>query len=447
MLGEEAMGRKRRPQQLQVVHRNCAGIDLGSRVHWVAVDPSRTDQPVRCFGSFTDELQAMAQWLRACEVSIVAMEATGAYWIPVFELLDREGFEVHLVNPRAAKQVSGRKSDVRDCQWLWQLMSYGLLKGAFRPADRVCELRSFVRLRARVTRDAGRAVQHMQKALTQMNVQIDHVLSDLTGKTGMRILRAIVAGERDPQVLATYRDPRVKADQATLARSLQGTWRHEHVFALSQAIERYDFYQQQIQACDAQILDTLKDLEQDIELPDVPVTGRTVAERELAIALRRMLGVDLTAIPTIGLGTALVLAAEIGPDLSRFPSADHFCSWLTVAPGTRISGGKRLPGRSPRVLNVAGQALRLAASTARHSNSFIGAAHRARLARMDTAKAVKATAHQLARLIYAMLTHGHEYVEQGMEHFESRSRDRQLKNLQRQARRLGLDLVPLESAA
>lgn len=441
------MGRKRRQQRLEIVHRNCAGIDLGSKSHYVAVDPSSADQPVRCFGSFTDELEAMAQWLKACGVTVVAMEATGVYWIPVFELLDRAGFEVHLVNPRAVKQVGGRKSDVLDCQWLWQLMSYGLLKGAFRPADRICELRAVVRQRARLTRDAARSVQHMQKALTQMNVQIDQVLSDITGKTGMLILRAIVAGERDPSVLARHRDRRVKADEATIARSLHGNWRREHVFALAQALARYDFFQQQIQACDAFVLEALEGLAQDVERPDVPIAGRTKAEREMAIAVRAMMGVDLTAIPTIGLGTALVLASEIGPDLSRFPSCDHFCSWLTVAPGTRISGGKPLPGRSPRILNVAGQALRLAASTARHSDSFIGAAHRARLARMDTAKAIKATAHQLARLIYAMLTQGQEYVERGIEDFESRSQERQLRNLQRQARRHGLNLVPLESAA
>lgn len=441
------MGRKRRQQRLTIVHPNCAGIDLGSTAHYVAVDPLRSDEPVRRFGTFTDELQAMARWLHECGVKTVAMEATGVYWVPAFELLEREGFEVVLANPRAAKQIGGRKSDVLDCQWLWQLMSYGLLKGAFRPADRICELRSFVRQRATLTRDAARAVQHMQKALTQMNVQIDQVLSDITGKTGMLILRAIVAGERDPQVLARYRDGRVKADEATIARSLQGNWRREHLFALAQAIGRYDFYQQQILACDAQIQETMAGLEQDIELPEVPVAGRTPAERELAVALRRMMGVDLTAIPTIGVETALVLAAEIGPDLSRFPTCEHFCSWLSVAPGTRITGGQPLPGRSPRVLNVAGQALRQAASTARHSKSFIGAAHRARLARMDTAKAVKATAHHLARLIYAMLTKGHEYVEQGIEQFESAARDRRLKNLQRQARRLGLELVALESAA
>lgn len=436
-------------KRLEIVYPDCAGIDIGADLIMVAVDPARTDQPVRSFGTFTDQLESLAHWLKECEVKVAAMEATGVYWWPIYEVLDRAGIEVHLVNPRATKQVSGRKSDVIDCQWLWQLMSYGLLKGAFRPADEICELRSYVRQRARLARDAARAVQHMQKALTEMNVQIDRVLSDITGKTGMLILRAIVAGERDPQVLASYRDPRVKADAATIARSLQGTWRAEHVFALTQALARYDLCQQQIRACEAQIQATAEALTIDLELPqpERPVAGRNATERELVIALRRLMGVDLTAIPTIAVETALVIASEIGPDLSRFPTCAHFCSWLSVAPGTRISGGKPLRGRGPRVKNVAGQALRLAASTARHSKSFIGAAHRARLARMDKAQAIKATAHHLARLIYAMLTQGQEYVERGMEDFELIHQQRQLRNLHRKATNLGLKLVPMESAA
>jgi transposase len=261
------------------------------------------------------------------------------------------------------------------------------------------------------------------------------------------ILRAIVRGERDPQVLASHRDRRVKADEQTIARSLKGTWRREHLFALGQALDRYDFYHQQIHACEAQIRTTVQELGKDVDLPDTPVAGRNLAERELVVALRRLMGVDLTAIPTIGIETALVVASEIGPDLSRFPNCPHFCSWLTLAPGTRISGGKRLSGRSPTAVNVAGQALRLAASNARHSDSFIGATHRARLARMDKAPAIKATAHQLARLIYAMLTQGQEYVERGIEDFEAVRRDRQIKHLHRKARSLGLELVPMESAA
>ena len=240
-------------KRLEVVHRDCAGIDIGGSKHYVAVDPACCDEAVRSFGTFTDELESMGRWLRECGVRIVAMESTGVYWIPVYEVLERMGFEVHLVNPRATKQVSGRKSDVLDCQWLWQLMSYGLLKGAFRPADAVCELRSYVRQRARLTRDQSRSVQHIHKALTEMNVQLANVLSNVTGKTGLLILRAIVAGERDGMKLAAYRDRRVRADEQTIARSLQGTWREEHVFALSQSLGRYDFFAEQIAQCEVQI--------------------------------------------------------------------------------------------------------------------------------------------------------------------------------------------------
>jgi transposase len=367
------------------------------------------------------------------------MESTGVYWIPVYEVLDRMGFEVHLVNPRATKQVSGRKSDVLDCQWLWQLMSYGLLRGAFRPAEGVCELRSYVRQRARLVRDKARAVQHVQKALTEMNVQLANVLSDVTGKTGLRILRAIVAGERDGAKLASYRDRRVKADEETIARSLEGTWREEHVFALTQALARYDFYDEQIGECEARLIEASRKLS--MQAKGVETPERTSWEAQMNRGLRQMLGVDLTAIPTIGTETALVIASELGPDLSRFPSCAHFCSWATLAPGTRISGGKSIPGRTPSTVNRVGQALRVAASTARHSRSFIGAAHRARLARLDKPRAIKATAHQLARLIYAMLTRGEEYVERGIEHYEAVRRDRQVRALHRRANQLGFDLV------
>ena len=445
------MGHKRK-QALQVVHPNCGGIDVGQREHYVAVHEGAEERPVRRFGSFTDELQAMAAWLKSCRVDVVAMEATGVYWIPVFEVLERAGFQVYLVDARATKQVSGRKSDVLDCQWIRQLMSYGLLRGAFRPSDETCVLRSFVRQRHRLIKDRARSVQHMQKALTQMNVQLDTVLSDLMGKTGQAILRAIVGGERDGTVLARLRDGRVKADEATIARSLKGTWREEHLFALAQALERYDFLGAQIEQCEARMDRTLTSLASDTDLaetaaPLLGAPGRATRARGRRLALRAALGVDLTAIPTVGVETALTIAAEIGPDLSRFPSSEHFCSWLTLAPGTRISGGKALKGRTAKRVNRAGQALRLAASTARHNRSFIGACHRARLRRLDTPRAIKATAHQLARLIYAMLTRGEEYVDKGIEQFESERRDRQLRHLQRQARRFNLTLVETEQAA
>ena len=439
-------GKKAEP--LEVVHPDCAGIDVGKRKHYVAVDPSPFEEPVRNFGSFTEDLEAMAAWLSACGVREVAMESTGVYWIPVFEVLDRAGFEVHLVNPRATKQVSGRKSDVLDCQWIRQLMSFGLLRGAFRAPDALCPMRSYLRQRGQLVRDRSRAVQHMQKALTQMNVQLDNVLSDIMGKTGQLIVRAIVAGERDGAVLAKFRDGRCKADAATIAASLRGNWREEHLFALAQALERHDALQRQIEACEARINAELDNLarEGEDEPPDDKGT-RKGRERALRRRLRRMLGVDLPAIPTIGVETALAVAAEIGADLSRFATAAHFCSWLGLAPGTRISGDRRLGGPPTRHANRVGQALRMAASTARNSKTAIGAAHRRRLSRMDSAKAVKATAHQLARLIYAMLTRGEEYVERDLAAMETERRDRQIKHLLRQARHFGLALVPAEQAA
>ena len=432
---------------LEVVHPDCAGIDVGKRKHYVAVDPSRFEDPVRRFGTFTGNLEAMAEWLGACGVRQVAMESTGVYWIPVFEVLDRAGFEVCLVNPRATKQVSGRKSDVLDCQWVRQLMSYGLLRGAFRTPDALCPMRSYVRQRGQLIRDRSRSVQHLQKALTQMNVQLDNVLSDLMGKTGQFIVRAIVAGERDGAALARYRDRRCKADEATIAASLQGNWRGEHLFALEQALVRHDVLQGQIEACETRIDAELDGQTRNRAVNPPSPTARSARERLLRERLRQMLGADLTAIPTVGVETALTVAAEVGADLSRFATAAHFCSWLGLAPGTRISGDKRLGGPPARQTNRVGQALRMAASTARNSQTAIGAAHRRRLSRMDSAKAVKATAHQLARLIYAMLTRGEEYVERDLAAMETERRDRQIKHLQRQARHFDLALVPAEQAA
>ena len=434
-------------QRLRVVNPDCAGIDIGKDRHFVAVDPARTSDPVRAFGGFTCDLQAMADWLSSCGVTKVAMESTSVYWIPVYEVLERAGFEVLLVPPRMTKQIAGRKSDVLDCQWIWQLLSYGLLRGAFRPGDAVCPLRSYVRQMKRLTEDRSRCVQHMQKALTEMNVRLDSVIADITGQTGMKILRAIVDGERDPQRLASFRHRRIKASADTIAASLEGTWREEHLFALEQAVQRYDFLDRQIEDCKARIAEQIDDLTP----PDGPGGGDAshetlravgpMTDKALTVALTAMMGTDLTAIPTIGPGTALTIASEIGPDFSAFPSAQHFCSWLGVAPGTRISGGKPLPGRTHKVLNPVGQALRMAAMSARRSQTFIGAKHRARLARKDTPVAITATARELACLIYLIVTRGEQYVEKGMQAYEKRRIDRSLANLRRKARTLGYQLI------
>ena len=458
------MARKtRRTQRLRVVNPDCAGIDIGKDRHFVAVDPECTEDPVRSFGAFTRELEAMAAWLASCGVTKVAMESTSVYWIPVYETLERAGFEVMLVPPRMTKQIGGRKSDVLDCQWIWQLMSYGLLRGAFRPGDAVCPLRAYARQARRLTEDRARCVQHMQKALTEMNVRLDSVITDIMGTTGQRIVRSIIDGERDPQRLAALRHKGIKADADTIAASLQGTWRDEHLFALEQAMQRYDFLDAQIEDCEARVMSEIERLTP----PDGPtdsgssgtapgggtdtaantcasVRTRKLYGREaaLALALRNMMGVDLTAIPAIGPATALVIASEIGPDFSAFPSAQHFSSWLGVAPGTRISGGKSLPGKSHRVVNPVGQALKMAAMAARRSQTFIGAKHRARLARLDTPVAITATARELACLIYLMVTKGEEYVEQGLEAYEKRRLNRKFAHLDRQAHKLGFHLVP-----
>jgi len=268
---ESLMARKSRKQRLKIVHPKCAGIDIGGREHWVAVDPDRCDEPVRCFSAFTDSLYEMADWLQSLGVEIVAMEATGVYWIPLFEVLDKRGFDVQLVNSRATRQVSGRKSDVLDCQWIWQLMSHGLLRGAFRPADSICVLRSLVRQRDNKVKEQSRCIAHMQKALTQMNIQLANVVSDLMGKTGTAILRAIVAGERDPHKLAVLRNSRLRADEETVARSLHGNWREEHLFALTQALAHYDFISQQIHDCDLTIEQQLEALPSVIP-PSKPLT-------------------------------------------------------------------------------------------------------------------------------------------------------------------------------
>ena len=457
------MARKsRRTRRLRVVNPDCAGIDIGKDRHFVAVDPERSDEPVRSFGSFTRDLEAMAAWLASCGVTKVAMESTSVYWIPVYETLERAGFEVMLVPPRMTKQIGGRKSDVLDCQWIWQLMSYGLLRGAFRPGDAVCPLRSYARQMRRLTGDRSRCVLHMQKALTEMNVRLDSVIANITGLTGQRILRAIIDGERDPERLATLRHRGIKADADTIAASLQGTWREEHLFALEQAMQRYDFLTQQIDDCEVRVMAEIERLTPPDDPPDggapdpAPGTISDTASSRSAnaatndtgregiqpLALRKMMGVDLTAIPTVGPGTALVIASEIGPDFSAFPSAQHFCSWLALAPGTRISGGKNLPGKSSKAVNPVGQALRMAAMAARRSQTFIGAKHRARLARMDTPVAIKATARELACLVYLMVTEGQEYVEQGIGAYEKRRLNRKFAHLDRQARKLGLQLVP-----
>ena len=395
-------------------------------------------------------LTSSAHWLKACAVDTVAMESTGVYWIPVFELLEARGFTVLLVNARHVKNVSGRKSDVLDCQWLQQLMTYGLLSGAFRPTEQVCVLRALWRQRGMLLRSQGRHVKHMQKALTQMNIQLANVISDVVGETGQKILRAIVAGERDGQVLGAMKNVRIQASVDDIAKSLQGNWRAEHLFTLKQALAAFDFIGTQVAECDREIELQL----QCLAVHDgVPAKGkrrgraRNAPKFDLRTQLFKMCGVDLTRIDGIDVTTALAVVSETGADLSRFASVRHFTSWLGLCPGTKITGGKVMSGKTKRVANRAAQALRLAAAALRTSQSALGAYFRRMCSRMDKAKAVTAAAHKLARLIYTMLTKGQEYTDQGQDYYEERCRQRVDRALSQRAAKMGLKIVPAEQPA
>ena len=438
-----------RAATLSLIHPNAAGIDIGSASHFVAVPPDRDDQSVREFSSFTVDLHRLADWLDACNVDTVAMESTGVYWIPVYELLESRGFTVLLVNARHVKNVSGRKSDVLDCQWLQQLMSFGLLHGAFRPGDQVCVLRSLTRQRAMILRSQGRFVQHMQKAMTQMNIQLANTISDIAGETGQKIVRAIVAGERDGMALAKLKNVRIRASDEDIAKSLQGNWRSEHLFALKQAVDAFDFGAKQLLECDALIEAQLQVLQRCQDQPAKAKRrgrARNAPKFDLRTQLFQMCGVDLTRIDGVDVTTALVVVSEVGSDMSRFASDKHFASWLGLCPGTKITGGKVMSGKTKRCANRAAQALRLAAAGLRTSQSALGAYYRRMCARMDRAKAVAAAAHKLARLIYTMLTKGEEYTDRGQDYFEERYRQRVLHNLTQRAKAIGMQLVPSENA-
>lgn len=437
-------------RSLLVTNPDAAGIDIGSSSHFVAVPSDRDEVSVREFSSLTCDLQAIATWLKICRVRTVAMESTGVYWIALYELLEAQGFEVLLVNARHVKNVSGRKSDVLDCQWLQQLHSYGLLQGAFRPTEAVCALRSLSRQRSMLLRGQGRCVQHMQKALTQMNVQLANVISDIVGVTGQKIIRALVAGQRDAWVLADMKNARIQASRADIAKSLQGNWRTEHLFALQQALAAFDFHGQQLAECDTAIETQLQALHLYTGEPDKAKkrsNTRNAPKFDLRVQLFKVCGVDLTRINGIDVSTALIVLSEIGPDLSRFTSVKHFTSWLGLCPGTKISGGKQLSGKTKRTANRAAQALKLAAAALKSSQSALGAYYRRMCARLDKAKAVTAAAHKLARLIYFMLTKGEEYTDQGQDYFEERYKERVLRQLQKRAEKLGMRLSPAENVA
>ena len=439
-----ASKKPRRKRDISPTHPNAAAIDIGATMHVAAVGPDQDPDPVRSFGTFTGDLHRLADWFEQCGVRTVAMESTGVYWIPVFEILDQRGFEVILVNARDAKHVPGRKTDISDAQWLQRLHEYGLLRASFRLKGEVATMRAYLRQRERLLDYAASHIQHMQKALMQMNLQLHHVVTDITGATGMAIIRAIVAGERDPAVLAAHRDPRCHASAETISQSLVGNDREEHIFALTQALELYDIYQAKVALCDVRIEAVLKRLRKASSVPvGKPPPVRTTKKQandldfDVRAALHGLLGCDVTQIHGLGPYLALKLVGECGTDLSAWPNAKHFTSWLCLAPSNKISGGKVLSSRTRRSGSRAAALLRLAAVAVGRTETALGAFYRRLSARVGKAKAVTATARKIAVLFYNTLRHGMEYSDPGASHYEERYRRRVITSLERRAKSLG----------
>jgi transposase len=452
-------GRRRSPKPrispsiLEHINPHAAGIDCGSAEHFVAVPPDRDATPVQSFPTFTGDLCRLADWLTACRVTSVAMEATGVYWIPLYEILEARGFTVLLVNARHVKNVPGRKSDVSDCEWLRDLHIVGLLRGSFRPTDGIVALRAYLRHRASLVESAGTHIQRMQKALIQMNVQLPLVVSDITGETGLRILRDIVAGHRDPHHLAQHRNYRCRASEAEIVAALTGNYRAEHVFVLQQNLELYDIYQRQIAGCDTAIEAHLQQLTAQLDPPRTPLPPARPRQKprdnqprfDVRTPLHYLTNVDLSQLDGIGPYNALRLLSEIGTDMTRWPTDKHFTSWLTLAPKNKISGGRLLSSRTQPSANRAAAILRLAAMNLGRTQTALGAFYRRLAFRVGAAKAVTATARKLAILVYRTLKEGLVYADPGADAYDAQHRTRVLRRLRQRAANLGFGLIDLST--
>jgi transposase len=445
-----------------VLEPNAAGIDIGAREVFVAVPPDRDEHPVRVFDTFTEDLQQLADWLIACGITTVAMESTGVYWIPLYDILQLRGVKPCLVDARHMKNVPGRRTDWHECQWIQFLHSVGLLRSAFRPDEQVCAVRALTRHRAELVQMASQHIQHMHKALTQMNLQLHHVISDLTGITGLAIVDAILAGERNAAVLAQLRDPRIKADEETIRKSLVGNWRGEHLFTLKQSREMYRNYQQQMVACDQEIerrfggIDPLVDPEEKPLPPDRKRSrsgkkrrkknGNPNPNYDLRTEAYKLFGVDVTQIPGLET-TALTLFSEVGRDMSRWPTAARFVSWLALCPDNDISGGRVLWKGMRIVKNRAGQMFRLAASSLHHSQTPMGNHLRRMKAKLGPAAAITATAHKIAVIFYTMVRNQVEYDDSIWAKQDADREKRFEAKLRKQAAQRGYQLVPIQPAA
>jgi len=440
---------------LEVVHPDAAGIDIGNESHYVAVPPSRDSQPIRQFGCTTAELKAMAAWLKQCGIRTVAMQSTGVYWVAVYDILEQAGLEVYLVNARDTKNLPGRKSDVQESQWLMKLHAYGLLRNSFRPAQEIRRMRTYWRQRNDLVRSAGRHVQRMQKTLTQMNVQLANVLSDVSGTTGQAIIKAILEGERDPHKLAAFRDPRVKASEEQIARSLEGNWQKDLLFVLQQEQDGYEFCQKQMAECDRQLTQYLQqqeDRSHGAPLPEEKRKERLKKKRgnapqfDLREELFRLSGTDVTQIDGIDIMTATTVISEAGWDMDKWKTEDHFVSWLRLCPDNRISGDKVIGKRRLPTNNPVNVALKMAASTLRLSKTYLGAQFRRLRTRLGAPIAIKAMAAKLARLVYRMLRYGMKYVDKGAVFYELQHRQFQIKHLKSKAATLGYQIIPVPTA-
>jgi transposase len=434
-----------------LIHPDAAGIDIGSETHYVCVPHDRDSQPIKKFKCFTADLIKLADWLSHCKIKTVAMESTGVYWIPVFQILETRGFEVILVNARHVKNVPGRKTDVQDCQWLQQLHSYGLLRGSFRPDDEICILRSYIRQRENLMRSAASHIHRMQKALTQMNLQLHKVISDITGATGVKIIQAILNGEKDPKKLASLKGPQIKSDRETIAKALEGDYREEHLFALKQEYDLYNYYQTKIAECDIQVEQFYQKISSKIDLGKNPLEKRKSKCRkshpkyDLRKELYRITGLDLTKIPGFDVLTLQTITSEVGFNLNKWPTEKHFASWLGLSPANKITGEKVFCTKTRKVINRATTAFRLAAYAVGKSHSALGAYCRRLKARIGAPKAITATARKLACLFYRMMKFGGKYVEKGMDYYEQNYKDRVIKNLSNKAKTLGYNLVKNEA--
>jgi transposase len=423
---------------------------VGSEEHWVAVPEDRDKESVRSFKCFTADLNAMSEWLKSCHIETVVMESTGVYWIPLYQILEKEGFEVKLVNARHVKNVPGRKTDVSDCQWLQRLHTYGLLSGSFRPENTICVLRSFWRHRDNLIRYASSHVQHMQKALIEMNIQLHKVISDITGLTGMRIIKAILAGERDPIKLARMRDPRIKNSVEQIAKALEGDFRQEHLFALRQAVELYEVYHQKIEACNYEIEQYLTQLDSKIDLKTNPLPKCTKSNKkpkgnaphfDLRTHLYRISGVDFTQIDGLDVVSVHTILSEVGLDHTVFQTEKHFCSWLGLSPNNRITGGRIKSSKTKKVINRASAAFRIAAQSLRHSLSALGGYYRRMSARLGAPEAITATAHKLARIFYHLWKNGGTYLDQGPLYYEKKYKEHVINSMIKKAKQLGFQIT------